>query len=70
MVGGDTASVARGLVLVVVAAPVWWWHWLHQGVGATRDTLWHAYVLLVAIFGGLVTAVVRAGSCSGPRSSG
>jgi hypothetical protein len=61
MVGGDTAPLLVGLVLVVVAAPVWWWHWLHQGVGATRDTLWHAYVLLVAIFGGLVTAVVASG---------
>jgi hypothetical protein len=61
MVGADTAVLLVGLVVVVVAAPVWWWHWLHQGVGATRDTLWHAYVLLVAIFGGLVTAVVASG---------
>ena len=61
MVAADTAALLVGLVLVVVAAPVWWWHWLHRGVGATRDTLWHAYVLLVAIFGGLVTAVTASG---------
>jgi hypothetical protein len=61
MVGSDPAVLLVGLVVAVVAVPVWWWHWLHQGVGATRDTLWHAYVLLVAIFGGLVTAVTASG---------
>ncbi len=61
MVGADTAPLLVGLVVAVAAAPVWWWHWLHQGVGATRDTLWHTYVLLVAIFGGLVTAVTASG---------
>ena len=61
MVAGDTAPLLAAPVVAVVAAPVWWWHWLHQGVGATRDTLWHAYVLLVAIFGGLVTAVTASG---------
>ena len=61
MVGGDTTPLLVGVVVAVVAAPVWWWHWLHQGVRASRDTLWHAYVLLVAILGGLVTAVTAAG---------
>ena len=61
MAGGDTTPLVVGLVVAVVAAPVWWWHWLRQGAGATRDTLWHAYVLLVAIFGGLVTAVTATG---------
>lgn len=65
LVGGDTAMLRAGIVVVVAAAPVWWWHWLHQGAVADRDTLWHAYVLLVAIFGGLVTAVTAAGSILG-----
>jgi hypothetical protein len=61
MVRTDTAPLRVGLLVAVVAAPVWWWHWLHRGVAATRDRLWHAYVLLVAIFGGLVTAVTASG---------
>jgi hypothetical protein len=61
MVAGDTAPLRVGLVMAVLAAAVWWWHWLHQGTGATRDTLWHAYVLLVAILGGLVTTVTASG---------
>jgi hypothetical protein len=65
MVTGDTAPLLVGLVVVVIAAPVWSWYWLHRGVSATRDTLWHAYVLLVAVFGGLVAAVTATGMVLG-----
>jgi hypothetical protein len=57
-VDGALSEGLRGsLVLVAVAVPVWWWHWLHQGVSEPRTTLWHGYVLLVAVLGGLLAAV-------------
>lgn len=55
-----TESLRRNAVLVVVAAGIWWWHWLHEGVRAPRDRLWHAYVLLVPILVGTLTATVAA----------
>jgi hypothetical protein len=61
MVDVGTELLLHGVVVSVVAAPVWWWHWLHQGVDAERDGLWHAFVLLIAILGGLVTAVAATG---------
>jgi hypothetical protein len=51
----------HSLVVVAVAAPVWWWYWLHEGRGEYRETLWQAYVLLVAVLGGMATAVAGAG---------
>jgi hypothetical protein len=60
--GPTTDIVWHGLVVAAVAAPVWWWHWLRQGQHATRDVLWHGYVLLIAILGGLATAVVSIGN--------
>lgn len=46
------------LVPAVLAAGLWWWHWLRQAVAGPRTTLWHAAVILVPIFGGLLLLVV------------
>jgi hypothetical protein len=53
-----TESLRSGLVLAVLAVPVWWWHWLRTGVHGPRSGLWHGYVMLVAVLGGLLTAVI------------
>lgn len=54
------SPVLRGLVTLAVGAAVWWVHWLR---GAARDggePLWHAYVLLAGVAGGVVAAIVGA----------
>lgn len=52
----QTAELWRmSLVFVVLAAPVWWWHWLRDAARAPRTGLWHAYVMLVPVLGGLLT---------------
>lgn len=53
---GDTMAMA--VVAVGVGAVVWGWHWLYNGLSAERSTLWHTYVILIGILGGLMTAVI------------
>jgi hypothetical protein len=57
---GEDLSMA--LVALGIGAAVWTWHWLLNGLASERTTLWHAYVILVGILGGLVAAVIGAGS--------
>ncbi len=51
----------RPFVGVAVGAVVLAWYWLVNGLRAERDPTWHAYVVLVGVLGGLITAVVGAG---------
>lgn len=44
----------------VIGGAVWWRYWWSRGVRCERTAMWHAYVLLYAVLGGLVTAVVAA----------
>jgi hypothetical protein len=53
---GDDLSMA--LVAVGIGVIVWTWHWILNGLAAERTTLWHAYVILVGVLGGLVAAVI------------
>ena len=57
-VGGS--PMLQGLVTLVVAAPVWLAYWERTASRQERDTPWLAYVLLVGVAGGLVTAIVAA----------
>ena len=50
-------GVRQSLALAALAAPVWWWHWLRQAVHGPRDTMWHAYVMLLPVAGGSLAAV-------------
>ncbi len=45
----------------IVGAAVFAWHWLQTGMREPRDTLWHLYVVLIGVLGGLITAVIGAG---------
>jgi len=42
----------------LVGAAIWWWYWLRHAATDERESVWHAYVLLVGVLGGLVTAIV------------
>lgn len=55
------AQVAAWVVALTVGAAVFAWHWVITGVREKRDVLWHSYVVLVGVLGGLITAVVGAG---------
>ena len=50
------------LAFVVVGALVWWWHWLRHYSRFERTEVWSAYVLLLGVLGGLVVAIVSAGT--------
>jgi hypothetical protein len=56
--GGD--DLARALAMFGIGGVIWSWHWLGNAIGARRDYGWHAYVLLVGVFGGVATAVTGA----------
>lgn len=61
--GGEPELVRRSLVVLAVALPVWWWHWLRDAARQgrpdrpARTVLWHGYVLLVPVLAGLLAAV-------------
>ena len=59
--GWSTEALRRSLVSATLGALVWWFHWLHHAISARRDTLWHLYVLVVGVLGGLLTTTVSAG---------
>jgi hypothetical protein len=46
------------IVAVGIGAVVWSWHWLLNGLEAERTTLWHAFVILVGVLGGLLATVI------------
>ena len=53
-------DLAMALVAIGIGTVVWSWHWLRNGLHAERTTLWHTYVILIGILGGLVSAVTGA----------
>lgn len=55
--GPATEALRRNLVRVVLAGGIWWWYWLRGTLRAPRTTLWHAYLMLLPILGGLLVAV-------------
>lgn len=58
MLHGGSDAILQGLVTAVTGAVVWWVYWLRNGSRFEREPLWHAYVLLAGVAGGVVTAIV------------
>ena len=54
------SPMREGLVTLAVGAPVWVVYWVRTAARDERTPLWLAYVLLVGVAGGLVTAIVAA----------
>lgn len=57
----DDPEIGTWLVGLTVGAVVFAWYWVGTGMKEIRDTLWHAYVVLVGVLGGLIISVVGAG---------
>ena len=47
--------------LALVGGASWYWHWIRRARHDARTTLWHVYLFLWGILGGVVVAVVGAG---------
>lgn len=58
LVAGGVDPILSGAVTLGVGAPVWYLYWVRTASGSARSPLWLAYVLLVGVGGGLVTALV------------
>jgi len=56
--GGN--AIADGAVTALIGAIAWYFYWIRTYSQARRDGLWDAYIMVVGIAGGLVTAVVAA----------
>jgi hypothetical protein len=56
------ALLLEAASLFVVGGLTWWWYWIRVGAKTERTTLWNAYVLLLGVLGGLLTALVAAGT--------
>ncbi|MBT8217418.1 MAG: hypothetical protein KJO17_11255 [Acidimicrobiia bacterium] len=54
-------EVSSWLVGLVVMGVVYVGHWLLTGLREKRDLLWHSYVVLAGVLGGLIVAVTGAG---------
>jgi hypothetical protein len=61
-VGSDAELIGRGVVLFVIGALVWFFYWVGHARTTDRSMLWLIYVLLVGVLGGVITAVVGAGT--------
>ena len=57
--GDDFGRAAAG---VIVTAAIWWIYWLRNSLHLERTPLWHAYVLLLGVLGGLFTALTAGGT--------
>jgi hypothetical protein len=58
----NDADVSTWVIGLAVGGLVFGWYWLMNGLREARDTLWHAYVVLIGVLGGLIAAVAGAGS--------
>ena len=64
VVAGDALweGVRSALAVLVVAAPVWYWHWFRNAIRDVGSTLWRVYVFLFGVLGGLTAALVGTGA--------
>ncbi len=60
-VGRGAEPLVRPLIVVIVGLPVWWWYWLGHSRHGERTAMWHAYVLLLGVLGGVVLTISGAG---------
>jgi hypothetical protein len=49
------------LAVLVIAAPVWYWHWFRNAIRDVGSTLWRVYVFLFGVLGGIAAVLVGAG---------
>ena len=54
-------NLRSALALGLTGGAAWYWHWIRQARHDARTTLWHVYLFLFGVLGGLVVAVVGAG---------
>ncbi len=52
--------IASAVVMFCVGAAIWWVYWIGTTQSARHTTLWHAYVLLAGVAGGLIAAIIAA----------
>ena len=53
-------DVEHALVVLVIGAAVWWWHWLRTGNRRVDSPARLTYLLIVGVFGGVVLMYVGA----------
>ena len=51
-------NLRSAFALALVGGAAWYWHWIRQARHDARTTLWHVYLFLWGILGGVVVAVV------------
>ncbi|MEA2010194.1 MAG: DUF5671 domain-containing protein, partial [Actinomycetota bacterium] len=62
VVDSGIEAIARGLVIFIVGALVWLFYWVGHARNTARSLMWLTYVLLIGVLGGVITAVVGAGT--------
>lgn len=60
MLVGTYQPILEGAVTFVLAGACWVLYWLLAALRSERTALWHAYVLLIGVTGGLVVALTAA----------
>lgn len=61
LTSGRAEDLVRPAIAMVIGAVAFGWYWLGNGLRAHRDPVWHGYVVLVGVMGGLISAVSGAG---------
>jgi hypothetical protein len=59
--GTTIDDLLRPATVLAVGGTVWWWYWPVHTRQSERTPLWHAYVLLLGVMGGVLSAVIGAG---------
>lgn len=57
---GTEKPIINGLITLAVGAPVWFIYWVRTAEKGVKENLWYAYVLLIGVGGGLLSAVISA----------
>lgn len=57
----NDADLSTWVIGLAVGTVVFGWYWVITGMKESRDALWHAYVVLIGVLGGLIAAVAGAG---------
>ena len=60
ILAGQGSAILRGVVVLLVGAPVWFVYWYLTARRDDRHPLWWVYVLLAGVGGGLVMAIASA----------
>ena len=57
---GTGKPIVEGLITLAIGAPVWFIYWVRTAEKGVKENLWYAYVLLIGVGGGLLSAVISA----------